>query len=77
MVPHDKLINALRSLRYTYKTQTDRVEIHRQKGTTRISAVRRNALHDDDYARNILRQAGMPADQIEKFIADTSTANRH
>jgi hypothetical protein len=72
VIPHDALINALRSLNYTFKRQADRVEIYKRRGAATRVAVRRNALHDDDYARAILKQAGMPHDQIEPFIAATS-----
>ena len=60
MIPKDALINALRSLDFTFKRQADRVEIWKQRGTTRRAAVRRRDLLDDKYAETLLRQAGMP-----------------
>lgn len=68
MVPNDALINALRSLSFDFKRQTDRVMIYKKRGSSVRVGVRRNVAHDEDYARVILRQAGMAADQIESFI---------
>ena len=69
MIPHEALINALRTLRFHYKKQTDRVQIYKQSGSTLRVAIRRNAVHDESYARTLLRQAGMPEGEIERFIA--------
>ena len=68
VVSNDKLINALRSLDYTFKRQADRVMLYRQRGGTKRVAVRRRDLHDEDYVRVVLRQAGMPDENIELFI---------
>ena len=72
MVPSDALINALRSLKFRYKTQTDRVAIYKQRGTTLRVSVRRNQIHDDFYAQTILRQAGMSGEEIDAFLSETS-----
>lgn len=50
MVPHDALINALRSLKFEFKRQADRVDLYKQRGTTARVAVRRNQWHDETYA---------------------------
>lgn len=60
MIPHDALINALRSLNFRFKRQADRVEVYKQSGTTRRVEVRRHDWHDETAVRTILRQAGMP-----------------
>lgn len=77
MIPNDALINALRSLNFTFKRQADRVTIWRQKGTLTRVALRRVDLHDDDTARSILRQAGMAAAAIENFIQSARCDRRH
>ncbi len=69
MIPNDALINALRSLKFTFKRQSDRVSIYKQRGTTLRVSVRRNKKHDEMYARVILRQAGMLPAEIDSFIA--------
>jgi len=42
--------------------------IYKKRGDTKRALVRRISLHEDDAARILLRMAGMPAEDIEKFI---------
>lgn len=72
MIPTPKLINALRLLGYRYKTQTERVELHKKSGSTNRVEVRKRDYQDVDTARATLRRAGMDANEIEKFIAECS-----
>ena len=68
MISNEALVNALRKLGFRHKRQTERVNIMKlQGGTTRVS-VTRNRRHDKNYARTILRQAGMVEAEIEKFL---------
>lgn len=76
MIPSDTLINALRSLNFYHKRQADRVHIWKQHGTTRRVEVRRNSFHDEQYARIVLHQAGMPPGEIEAFILSANNC-RH
>lgn len=69
MIPNDALINALRDLGYRYKDQTDKVMLYKKSGSTARVALRRTQLHDDVYARTLLRQAGMSPVNIEQFIS--------
>jgi len=46
--------------------------IYRQRGTTKRVEVRRHNWHDEEYCAILLRQAGMPEDEVAKFIAATS-----
>jgi hypothetical protein len=71
LVPHEALRNAVRGLGFTFKKQTDRVELFRKRGSTLRVAIRRLDLHSEAYARQILRQAGMIDSEIEEFIAST------
>lgn len=68
MIPHDALVNALRSLKFRFKRQADRVEIYKQSGTTRRVQLRRHDLHDETAARTVLKQAGMAQSDIDAFI---------
>ena len=70
MIPNDALTNALRSLGFVFKRQTERVKLWKRRGSTSRVTVRANSSHDEDYARAILRQAGMPTEAIERFIAE-------
>jgi hypothetical protein len=69
MIPHDALINALLSLDYHYKGQSDRTLLYKKKGSTNRVNVRRISLHDEKAARILLQQAGMDREEVEKFIA--------
>lgn len=71
MIPNDALINALRSLNFTFKRQADRVTLWRQRGGVKRVAVRRNVAHSEDYAKSILRSAGMSEADIESFVRET------
>ena len=42
--------------------------VYKQRGSTKRVLIRRNASHDDIYAREILRTAGMPDVDIEEFL---------
>ena len=72
MIPNDALINALRSLNFRHKRQSDRVWIYKQRGTTLRVSVRRKKQHDEMYARVVLKQAGMPPADIDSFIASAN-----
>lgn len=73
MIPSDALTNALRSLNFKFKRQADRVMIWKQRGSTLRVSVRRNRFHDPDYARIVLKQAGMSPEDIENFINSANT----
>ena len=69
MVPNDALINVLRrELGYGFKKPTDRTNIYKKKGGTHRVFIRKNAVHSPEYARAILRSAGMSDDGIEQFL---------
>ena len=70
MIPNDALINALNGLEFSFKRQADRVMIYKKRGSTARINVRRITLHDEDYCRILLRQAGMPPDEIDRFITN-------
>lgn len=71
MIPHDAVLNALRKLNFSFKRQTDRVDLYKQKGSPRRVSLSRNAMHDPAYVRILLSQAGMPPGEIESFIRET------
>ena len=76
MIPNDALINALRSLDYHYKGQSDRVVLYKKRGSTKRIEVRRITLHDENAVKITLKFAGMDPDEIERFIAAYRT-NQH
>ena len=73
MVPNDALINVLRrKLNYTFKRQTERVNVYKERGGTRRALVKKNTWHTPEYARSILRSAGMDEEDIERFLAEVN-----
>lgn len=70
MVSNNALINKIRSKGFSYKGRSDRMEIYKQRGTTKRILIRRHANHDPDYATAILRQAGFDEYEITAFIAE-------
>ena len=73
MVPNDALINAVRSLNYTFKRPTDRMNVYKERGGPRRVLIRKNAVQEHaEYASSILRSAGMPEDEIERFLVQVN-----
>ncbi len=68
MISNEALINRVRELGYEFKRQADRVMIYKQRGTTNRVMIRRNAMHDDEYACLVLRSAGLSDDGIASFL---------
>ncbi|SPF56944.1 hypothetical protein SBA4_990010 [Candidatus Sulfopaludibacter sp. SbA4] len=71
MVRTNTLINKIRDLGYTFKSQRSRVMIWR-KGTDFVSIPRRD-LVEDGFVRSTLRQAGCSEAEIEAFIASAKS----
>ena len=70
MVPNDALISVLRrKLNYKFKRQTERVNVYKERGSTRRALIKKSAWHTPEYARSILRSAGMDEEDIEQFLA--------
>ena len=68
MIQNAALINALKSLGYTFKTQSERVVIYKLSGNTKRVEIHKRDYHDPAEVRAILRRAGMLREDIEKFI---------
>jgi hypothetical protein len=73
VIPNDALINAVRHCGFAHKKESQRMTLWKQRGTTRRVEIIKRDLHDEGYARSVLRQAGMPAAEIENFIRSTTT----
>ncbi len=74
MVPNDALINVLRrKLNHTFKQQTERVSIYKQRGSTNRVAVKKANQHSPEYAGTVLRQAGMSQEEIDQFLVEAQT----
>jgi hypothetical protein len=71
LIPNDALINALRrSCKFEFKNQSQRIWLYKKKGGTKRVEVQKRDFHEVEYARAVLRNAGMPPDEIEKFISE-------
>lgn len=75
MISNEALTNAVRSLNFTFKKQTDRMMIWRKRGSPLRVQIRRNAYHTAEYAGTVLRQAGMSADEIEAFLRSATVTS--
>jgi len=71
VIPREKVVNALRTLKFSFKRQTDRVEMYKQNGTTLRVQLSKRSMLDVDYAKCLLRSAGMAPEKIEQFIRET------
>jgi len=69
MIPRQRFVNKLRSLGYSFKDRTKRVELYRKDGTTEIVAIPTHKLILEETARQILRQCGCNQPEIEAFIS--------
>lgn len=73
MIQRDALINAIRELGYHFKRQAPRTELYKKAGSTnRLHITRRKSLAPED-ARSILLHAGMPLEEVERFLAQYIT----
>lgn len=69
MISNTALINALRSIGYTFNKQTDRTMVWKKRGATDRAMIRRHENHSEEYARQVLRLAGMPMADIDDFVS--------
>ena len=72
MVQRSNIINVLRRLGYKYKDQTKRMTLYKKEGSTQRVLIPRSSLVMPEQARSILRQAGMPDEEVERFISNNS-----
>ena len=70
MVSRNAFINRLRELGYSYKDQTDKMQLWRRSRDAHMVWIRRK---EDplsaEYARQVLRQCGCSDAEIENFIS--------
>jgi len=69
-VRRERVINKLRELGYGFKRNAWRVAIFRNPRTMHVIQVRNKDDISDDWVRQALRQAGVPSEEIERFIRD-------
>lgn len=68
MIPRERLINKLRAIGYTFKRDAWRVQFFK-KGTHRAEVPKRDLIAPET-AMNILRQCGVPAEDIQSFLRE-------
>ena len=54
--------------KFTYKGQTDRVELYRQAGTKQRITLPWRDFYEEKLVRVVLGQAGLSAEQIDEFL---------
>jgi hypothetical protein len=69
MIPRETFVNKIRSLNYTYKTQTKRVQLWKKTGGSHRMFVPICDFLEIEFVRSSLRQTEMmKTEEIEKFI---------
>lgn len=54
--------------KFSYKGETDKVELYRQAGTKQRVALPRRDFYEEKLVRIVLGQAGLSPGQIEEFL---------
>lgn len=70
MVSRDKLINAIRSKRFRFKRETERIDLYKQQGTSKRVEVRKRDNFDRRSAVYILKTAGFSDDEVRTFLTE-------
>jgi len=69
MIQRSALINAIREYGFRFKRRAQRTELYKKAGSTdRLHITRRRSIAPED-ARYILLRAGMPLEDVERFLA--------
>lgn len=76
MVRRQTFVNKLRELGYTYKTQQKRTDLWRKVGGTHFVSVPRADLLEDEFVRNVLRQAGVSEHDALSFLASAKVPDQ-
>lgn len=61
---------------FSYKGETDKVELYRQAGTKQRVALPRRELYEETLVRIILAQAGLSPSQIDEFLRSAVKSER-
>lgn len=72
MISRSEIISKLRSLGLSYRNRTRNGELYRGTDPLRRIVLSRRKSHTEDYARIILRQAGMKDSEIDEFLESTT-----
>ena len=70
MISRQRLRNKLLELGFGFSLRTKRVEVHRQKGSTKRIELTHHRQFSEEYVRIVLKQAGLQPTEIEKFIGE-------
>jgi hypothetical protein len=70
VVGRDKLINAIRSKKFSFKRETERIHLYKQKGSTKRVQIRSSGDIDPKNAAFVLKSAGFTEDEVKKFLAE-------
>lgn len=69
-IRREAVVNKLRELGFTYKGQGDRMQLWKQKGTTRVAGVRRSDFIPEAEVRAALKLAGCTDEAVEDFLRE-------
>jgi hypothetical protein len=70
MVSRDSLINAIKSKGFAFKRQTERIDLYKQKGSTKRVEIRKRDYFDRKSVTHILRTAGFSMEEVRAFLGE-------
>ena len=68
MIRHSALVRLIRDRDYSFKGQTKRVEVYKQRGSTHRILIGRRKKHDITVARKHLKDAGYTDYEIQEIL---------
>ena len=73
MIPRQRFIARIRSLRYAYKSTQKRTYLYRKAGGTHYLSVPMRDELSETYVRSALAQAGCSESDIREFLNDAAS----
>ena len=64
----ERVIAKIRELGYAFRRDAWRIQEFRHPSTLHVIQIRKKDDVDDNWVRNVLRQAGLASEEIEAFI---------
>jgi len=68
-ISREQLLTRVREEGYSFKRQTDKVDLYRKKGSTDRITIDRNKSFEESYVRVVLKQAGLTDEDITALLA--------
>jgi len=73
MVRRETFINKIRTLKYYFVSKQKRTDLWRKRGGTHYISIPLRDFLEDDFVISSLRQACVPDDEIQSFLASAKS----